>query len=96
MYQGRQVNQNSLNARLLYSSLGRKGGDDVGWIKPIGTFEVSTKSGHREQLMQLQAHSPAQDTALGTSHFTHREFCSVIPSAASAAALPATLPTDFF
>lgn len=36
----------------------------VGLIKTIGTFKASTKSGYIEQLVQLQAHSPTQDTAL--------------------------------
>lgn len=40
------------------------GGGGVGEIKTIGTFEASTKSGYIEQLVQLQAHSPTQDTVL--------------------------------
>lgn len=43
---------------------GKKGGGGCRVDVTIGTFEASTKSGYIEQFVQLQAHSPTQDTVL--------------------------------
>lgn len=56
----------------------------------IGTSEATLNSSCNHR------HIPQPKTRFCEPPTLHAEFCSVIPSAVSAAALPAALPTGFF